>query len=102
VSIRTPENRANFQAHVDKLRVEGRCQCFDHLRGEGFTPPLSKRRNHPCKSPHEVYGKDEGGQPIKTEGKGSKQDKVDKAEEAGSTPVERRHLKAAVANREVI
>jgi hypothetical protein len=102
VSIRTPENRAKFQAHIDQLRREGKCQCFECLRAEGFTPPLSKRKNHPGIGPHRVFGKDEGGEPYQTEGKGSKRSKEEDAAWQSMTAEEHSHLKEAVANRAVI
>jgi hypothetical protein len=102
VGFRSAQNRANFQAHVNRLRSEGKCQCFECLRGEGFTPPLSERRSHPGISPHRIFGKDECGEPVLTEGKGSKQNGTDAENEAGSTLEEKTHLKEAVANRDVI
>lgn len=99
---RTPENRAKFDEHVDKLRREGRCQCFECLRANGFTPSLSKRKNHPGISPHRVFGKDFGGEPVQTEGKGSPRSKEEDAAWENLSPEEHSHLKAAIRNRDAI
>lgn len=101
MGFRTKENRDKFDAFVHRLRVEGKCQCFDCLRAAGFTPPKAKRRNHPALSPHQIYGKDEGGEPVLTEGKGAKHGGTD-ADQVGTTAAERSHLKHAIANRDVI
>lgn len=103
MSIRTADNRAKFKAHVDKLRREGKCQCIDHLRSEGFTPPRSERRSHPRLSPHGVFGEDEMGEPVLTEGKGARHGgSAEENNEAGGTLEEKSHLKHAIANRDVI
>lgn len=99
MGIRTAKNRDKFYAHVRKLRKEGKCVCFDCLREDGFTPPLSKRNSFPCVGPWRVFGKDPGGEPELTQGKGAKHGEQD---EPGSDAEERSHLKEAVANRAAI
>ena len=86
-----------FKDYVNKLRVEGKCQCWDHLRMAGFTPPKGERGNHPSISPHAVFGKDVGGEPVLTHGKGKRED-----DQVGETLEEASHLREAVRNRDVI
>lgn len=86
-----------FEKFVNQLRREGKCQCWDHLRLAGYTPPKGLRGSHPSISPHAVYGKDEGGQPVQTHGKKAKEET-----KVGESPTEGAAIRAAVRNRSMV
>jgi hypothetical protein len=87
-----------FKDYVNELRITGKCQCWDCLRQAGFTPPKGERGNHPSISPHGVFGKDEGGEPVLTHGTRRSKDK----DQVGTTPSEGHELRESVRNRSAI
>lgn len=73
----------------------GKCTCWECLRRDGLTPPQGMRTRFPGKYPYAVFDKQIQGEPVPTMAR------VSKDEKAEST-TEQRHLREAVANREVM
>lgn len=93
-------------AAAQKAGRLGNCTCWDCLRAIGMTPPYMVRDKYPRQYPHTIFNDrdeeqydhgDPMGQPRGNRRKAKKEEQVTQAEAA-----ERRALRAAVRNREVI
>lgn len=94
-------DEAKFRKLVLARRESGLCNCWDHLRADGLTPPLSLRASHPQRYPHQVFGVDLGGEP-QPKANNPDEEQGPKEQHQKTTPTERSHLREAVANRSVM
>lgn len=70
------------------------CECWDCLRAAGVTPKLADRERFPQLYPFRIFKSDDEGVPRAAKKGGAKPEQA--------TGEERRHLREAVANRDVI
>jgi hypothetical protein len=88
-------NRTAFRKQMEARRNAGLCNCWDHLRADGITPPRSERSRHP-RYPYTVFSQEYRGEPEPER----KKDDNKKGDYRGKE--ERSHLREAVANRSVM
>lgn len=69
-----------WDAFLKKRRAEEKCCCWDCLRAEGYTPPLSRRSRCRGNHPFTIFGEDIGGEPVITESNKKKEGDETKGE----------------------
>lgn len=88
-----------FEKAIRQRKVRGECCCWDHIRLAGLTPPRGSRGEYPAMYPHTVFGEDAEGEPVRTHGKGKREEGEYGVGESYS---ENSDLREAVRNRSVI